>query len=265
MTGALFAMLTLTLCMCVTAHAEGGMVAGIATGMATVPANVVMREGTAFSLPTVVGAQYLSDGAHIVAAHPSGTPCYARTPGDTLLRLMGDDGTLMQTVRAYVLPEQADIALTMTSPYVGQGGSVLVAAHWTDADVQVPPMLTTADETIARIENGAVIGVTLGQTEIIAQGEGGFIEKRFPIAVVPRQACTSLRATIPYRFAVGESRVIQAYPKPVDTTDEVRYRSDAPAVLTVSDAGIMTAVAPGRATVSVHCGERAITQVVYVR
>jgi len=211
MAGALFAILTLTLCPGVAAHADGGIRAGMVTGSANVgamggvkvPDGVVVREGTAFELPEVAEARYLSDGTHIIAAHPTGTPCYARAPGNTLLRLVGDDGTLMQTVRAFVLPSQADIALTMASPYVGEGGSALVTAHWTDAATQAPPpKLLAADETIARIENGTVIGVAPGQTEIIAQGEGGFIERRFPIAVVPRQACTSLRATIPYRFAV---------------------------------------------------------------
>lgn len=54
---------------------------------------------------------------------------------------------------------------------------------------------------------------------------------------------------------VGEGRLLQAEPKPKNTTDTVSFRSENTAIATVSEAGKITAVGEGTTKIIITCGE----------
>lgn len=69
-------------------------------------------------------------------------------------------------------------------------------------------------------------------------------------------ACESLllsNQTIEF-VNLGDTWTLQARPTPADTTDAVTYVSSDPAVVTVDETGLLTAVSSGEATITVTCG-----------
>lgn len=54
--------------------------------------------------------------------------------------------------------------------------------------------------------------------------------------------------------AQGDSRLLSVFAVPTDTTDEMRFTSSDPKVVTVSDKGLVTAIGPGKAEITVTCG-----------
>ena len=54
---------------------------------------------------------------------------------------------------------------------------------------------------------------------------------------------------------VGQTYQINIIREPVNTTDEVEYESSDPRVAEVSDTGVLTAVASGRAIITIRCGD----------
>ena len=54
--------------------------------------------------------------------------------------------------------------------------------------------------------------------------------------------------------AQGDSRLLSVFAVPTDTTDEMRFASSDPKVATVSDKGLVTAIGPGKAEITVTCG-----------
>ena len=73
-------------------------------------------------------------------------------------------------------------------------------------------------------------------------------------------ACESIQLsnqTIEFVNA-GDTWTIQVRPTPANTTDAVTFESSAPEVVTVDETGLLTAVGPGEATITVTCG--AITE-----
>ena len=55
-------------------------------------------------------------------------------------------------------------------------------------------------------------------------------------------------------LVMGETLQLTATPAPADTTDPVVWSSDKETVATVSETGLVTAVAPGTAVVKAVCG-----------
>lgn len=54
--------------------------------------------------------------------------------------------------------------------------------------------------------------------------------------------------------AQGDSRLLSVFAVPTDTTDEMRFASSDPEVAIVSDKGLVTAIGPGKAEITVTCG-----------
>lgn len=73
-----------------------------------------------------------------------------------------------------------------------------------------------------------------------------------------RGPCTGLTLAVSsHTFTTpGETFMLSPKPIPANTTDTFRYESSDEAVVTVSDTGIITAVANGTATIFVYCGNQ---------
>lgn len=71
----------------------------------------------------------------------------------------------------------------------------------------------------------------------------------------PQIACTEVHADSTISItAVGETCQLQVTLEPQNTTDSLTFVSSNPAVATVTDGGLVTAVAPGKAVITITCG-----------
>jgi len=57
---------------------------------------------------------------------------------------------------------------------------------------------------------------------------------------------------------VGNAWLMNVVPVPVDTTDSIKYQTSDETVATVSNEGCVTAVGPGKATITITCGEAVV-------
>lgn len=72
----------------------------------------------------------------------------------------------------------------------------------------------------------------------------------------PRIPATSVVVDVTEQeLHVGETLQLTATPTPANTTDKVQWTSDDPATATVSETGLVTAVALGSTSVKAVCGE----------
>ena len=79
-------------------------------------------------------------------------------------------------------------------------------------------------------------------------------------APVDRGPCTGLTLPVTsHTFtAPGETFMLSPKPVPANTTDTFRYESSDESVVTVSQSGVVTAVADGTATIFVYCGDQMV-------
>lgn len=81
----------------------------------------------------------------------------------------------------------------------------------------------------------------------------------------PRIPATSVVVDVTEQeLHVGETLQLTATPTPANTTDKVQWTSDDPATATVSETGLVTAVALGSTSVKAVCGEVSATCVIRV-
>lgn len=81
----------------------------------------------------------------------------------------------------------------------------------------------------------------------------------------PRIPATSVVVDVTEQeLHVGETLQLTATPMPANTTDKVQWTSDDPATATVSETGLVTAVALGSTSVKAVCGEVSATCVIRV-
>lgn len=81
----------------------------------------------------------------------------------------------------------------------------------------------------------------------------------------PRIPATSVVVDVTEQeLHVGETLQLTATPMPANTTDRVQWTSDEPATATVSETGLVTAVALGSTSVKAVCGEVSATCVIRV-
>ena len=92
--------------------------------------------------------------------------------------------------------------------------------------------------------NGGDTAATTTEAPTLYRGEGA----------VPCTGITLGQRSIVFH-AAGAQTQLAADPAPSDTTDERRFSSSDPSVVKVSPVGIVTAVGPGEAVLTVSCGE----------
>ncbi|ATB43968.1 lipoprotein [Cystobacter fuscus] len=168
------------------------------------------------------------------------------------------------------IPSQLDIRVA-GADFLTAGNSIAISAvvknELGKPLVDVPPQWESSDETVARVENGRLIGVSPGQVTITVTVPP--LSRRLPVQVVRSDFA---------RMEVEPTHVIFAKP---GQTQQLRARtfnnrsialSDVPvtwyssdwSVATVSPTGQVTAVGPGRTVVTATAGRRkAAAEVVF--
>lgn len=115
-----------------------------------------------------------------------------------------------------------------------------------------PAFLWSSENTeIATVENGLITGLAVGSTYFNITSADGSLTSRLSIRVqwydvrgVSIKGATSI--------GVGESLTLQPVFTPTNASDQrVRWTTSDPTILTIDDAGTMTGVAPGEATIIV--------------
>jgi uncharacterized protein YjdB len=151
----------------------------------------------------------------------------------------------------------ASVTLTPDAPTIVVGGFVELTAAALDGKKN--PLgdraitWKSSDERVARVEDGTVTGVAKGTATITATIEGKSASSRITVneATVP-VASVALTATA-RNLKVGETatwRAVARDPRGRELADRgISWSSSAPQVATVSDHGVITAVAPGNAEI----------------
>jgi len=177
-------------------------------------------------------------------------------PGGATITAASEGHTALVAVTVTPVPV-ASVALAPDDPSVVVGGTVQFTA--TALDSAGRPLAdrvatwTSSDDAVARVSStGLATGVRPG-TARVAVAVGGRSASR-TLTVLARPVAAVALAAPRTTLAVGETaqlttRLTDAGGN-VLADRAVRYESDAPAVATVSATGLVTAVAPGAATVA---------------
>lgn len=154
----------------------------------------------------------------------------------------------------------AKVTVSPASSSVGVGGTIGLTATTTDANGN--PLAgravawTSSAPTVARVDaNGVVTGVTAGTATITAASEGVAGTAAVRVAAAAPATVASVEvAPSTLTLVQGATRTVTATPRASDGSvlagRTVTWLSSAPSIATVSSAGVVTAVAPGTATIS---------------
>ena len=165
----------------------------------------------------------------------------------------------------------SSVELTPPTLTVAVGATVAMRAEVRDADGTLlsgrQVFWASDDESIAQVDDeGVVRGIKPGKVQIAASSEGKFAIAE--VTVAP-QAVASIRLTPTQRsLQVGQS--VQIVAEPLDGSGNVlsgrpvSFSSGNPSVATVSQAGLVTAVGPGGATITATSESRSATAAITV-
>jgi hypothetical protein len=161
---------------------------------------------------------------------------------------------------------QPRIVITPAQPVVVAGDTVRLRGHVVDASGQ--PMTTVR---VRFQQQGGNFEGTVDSTGLVMSGAAGVLPvvasaiipgtrpilQRIDVRMVPGPAARIVLAPQPQRLAPGQRlRLdVKVYSASGDTReDRVEWRSSAPNVIFVTDAGVISAGTPGRATVTASAG-----------
>ncbi len=163
----------------------------------------------------------------------------------------------------------AECTVTVTNPatkieiddvtvLTGSEKEIVIKTTPTDADDIGNVTYTSADETVAKVVDGKVIGVKAGETTITATA--GTLTAQFKVTVTdeekPATSITLDKTTL--SVEMGKTDVLTATVLPADTTDKVVWSSSNEAVATVEN-GKVTAVSGGKAVITATAGSVSAT------
>ncbi|MDE7090714.1 MAG: Ig-like domain-containing protein, partial [Bacteroidales bacterium] len=107
--------------------------------------------------------------------------------------------------------------------------------------------------------DGVVTGVTVGTAKIVVTtAAGGFSDTCAVTVCTPLTAVTLAQATA--EINVGDERTLNVSVSPAGSQEDVIWKSSDPTVATVSQTGVVTAVAAGAADITVGTGDGRLTQ-----
>ena len=112
----------------------------------------------------------------------------------------------------------------------------------------------SADEQIATVQNGTVKGIAPGETTVTCTTElpeGKQLSASLKVRVVEPVKTLKIGTKANTRVNVGETLAIEYSVQPENATDKsLTWESSDPAIATVDSTGMVTAVAPGKVTIS---------------
>ncbi|MFN8571466.1 MAG: Ig-like domain-containing protein [Gemmatimonadaceae bacterium] len=168
---------------------------------------------------------------------------------------------------AAVLSAQAPrLVVTPPAPRMAAGDTLRLTAKAVDASGQPLPNVqyrfqVAGGDNQAGIDSTGLVTATAPGTTVVAAvgliaGQRPLVQ-RVTIAIGPGQATRLVLSPSVSRLAVGQRvrLVAQLFSAANDpATDAIRWSSTAPGVVSVSEQGVLTAVAPGRARLNVAAG-----------
>ena len=112
----------------------------------------------------------------------------------------------------------------------------------------------SADEQIATVQNGTVKGIAPGETTVTCTTElpeGKQLSASLKVRVVEPVKTLKIETKTNTPVNVGEKLAIEYTIQPENATDKsLTWESSDPAIATVDNVGVVTAVAPGKVTIS---------------
>ncbi len=187
----------------------------------------------------------------------------AVAPGTVEIFAMAGDCAVKCTVTVNAVPVTS-VTLSDTDINIEKGKTAtLTAIVAPDNATDKTVTWSSSDDAIATVENGVVTAVTPGTATITAKA--GEITATCKVTVVIlTEGVTLDKNSLVFTFG-DEPKQLTATLSPENTTDEVTWSSSDEAVATVSDKGVVTAVAPGTAVITAKAGTKAATCTVTVK
>ncbi|MDE6086255.1 MAG: Ig-like domain-containing protein, partial [Muribaculaceae bacterium] len=152
------------------------------------------------------------------------------------------------------------IALNHESAQLKVGESVKLEATVLPEDATDKNITwSSSDETVATVDTGGnVTAIALGNAEITASC--GTASASCKVTVNPVPATGVILNVKDMTLLVGQSDKLSATVEPEDTTNPaITWSSDNEEVATVSEDGVVTAIAVGEANITATCGEASAT------
>ena len=146
------------------------------------------------------------------------------------------------------------IVLSGSSAYrtIVRGETLSLTATFRPDSIAKDIVWVSTEPTVASVDKGLVTALSVGKTEIYAETTDGTIRSASIRLTVVWNAVTGVSISGVSSLAVGESATLAAVFSPTNASNRhVSWRTSNEAVLSVSDAGVVTGNAVGTATVSV--------------
>lgn len=189
----------------------------------------------------------------IVSADGAVTPI---GPGNASITVSTQQGGHTATYAVTVLPATAGIMLDQTSLQIPLGGyQKLTAAVLPQGAVSGVTWSSSNEETATVNPSGGIEVLSTGTTIITATTDRGEFVAECTVTVVPSATSVSINVTSPLRLYTGDTYDLTATVLPAEANHSVTYSGNDDSVLLVAPNGRITAVGPGRMTVTVKTAD----------
>lgn len=176
------------------------------------------------------------------------------------------DGSITKTVSVTVV--DADVSVTNTQLKKGDTTEIQVTVY-PDSDGDVSVALTSSDESVAKIEDGKIVGIGNGTAEITAvitvtvNGEEITLIRTITVSSeIPVAGLTVNNMTDPTVMYVGEEKDIEVTVIPEDAASQILiYSSSDPSVVSVDGNGRLIAHTVGTAVITVAAADGSGTEI----
>ena len=176
------------------------------------------------------------------------------------------DGNITKTVSVTVV--DADASATNSQLKKGDTAEIQVTVY-PDSDGEVSVTLTSSDESVAKIEDGKIVGVGNGTAEITAvitvtvDGEEITLIRTITVSSeIPVAGLTVNNMTDPTVMYVGEEKDIEVTVIPEDAVSQTLiYSSSDPSVVSVDENGRLIAHTVGTAVITVTAADGSGTEI----
>ncbi len=197
----------------------------------------------------VTASAFASQDDALVTVSEAGVITAVAGEGSTFVYALDEAGNITDRVLVTVLSEPLTVSLETPAAQLQVSQSVTLtplfnhpvnpAVTWTSSD----PAICTVDET------GTVTGVTYGSATVTATLSNGSTAQ-CDITVSPPITSIELERRL-YKIKPGATRQLTALADPMDSGEVLVWTSSDPAIVTVDEAGTVTGLDYGTATVTV--------------
>ncbi len=229
----------------------------------TTPAEQYVKEDHSFILVVTDGADDNDAPEAQSAGDNAALPRFNVAPGATAIGLhLAQRGQVSVSGFAFEVLKRAvrGVVMSQTEAELLPGATLALTATVMPEDATDKTVTwTSSDEAVATVDaEGNVTAVAPGQAEITATSNGFIAVCDLTVSPVKAQSVTLSASEA--ELTEGDTFRLTAEVAPADVTDKtVTWTSSDEAVATVDASGLVTAVAPGSATVTASCGEASAT------